>query len=101
MPTLDVLSELDGAQVFFLCNAKDGFLQVKLSAESSDLTTFWTPFGKMKWLRMPLGLSSSPEELQRRLSDALDGLNGVTVVADDILVKEQPMKKLLKTTTKS
>ena len=40
----------------------------------------------MKWLRMPFGLSSSPEEFQRRLSDALDGLNGVTVVADDILV---------------
>ena len=87
MPTLDdVLSELDGARVFSLCDAKDGFLQIKLSEKSSDLTTFWTPFGKYKWLRMPFGLSSSPEEFQRRLSDALSGLKGVTVVADDILI---------------
>ena len=61
------------------------FLQVKLSAESTDLTTFWTP----------VGFSSSPKRFQRRLSDALDDLNGVTVVADDILVcgKGQPMQK--------
>ena len=87
MPTLDdVLSELCDAKVFSLCDAKDGFLQIKLSETSSDLTTFWTPFGKYKWLRMPFGLSSSPEEFQRRLSDALSGLKGVTVVADDILI---------------
>lgn len=87
MPVLDdVLTKLDGARVFSLCDAKDGFLQVKLSDESSDLTTFWTPFGKYKWLRMPFGLSSSPEEFQRRLSDALSGLDGVEVVADDILI---------------
>jgi hypothetical protein len=46
MPTLeDVLPELHGAKIFSLCDAKDGFLQVKLDQESSDLTTFWTPFG--------------------------------------------------------
>jgi len=87
MPTLDdVLSKLDGARVFSLCDAKDSFLQIKLSKKSSDLTTFWTPFGKYKWLRRPFGLSSSPEEFQRRLSDALSGLGGLTVVADDILI---------------
>ena len=87
MPTLDdVLSELDRAKVFSLCDAKDGFLQVKLTPVSSDLTTFWTLFGKYKWLRMPFGLSSSPEEFQRRLSETLEGLEGVTVVADDILI---------------
>ena len=35
---------------------------------------------------MPFGLSSSPEEFQRRLSEALSGLEGIIVVADDILV---------------
>ena len=87
MPTLDdVLSELHGAKVFSLCDAKDGFLQIKLASASSDLTTFWTPFGRFKWLRMPFGLASSPEEFQRRLSESLEGLEGVTVVADDILI---------------
>jgi len=49
MPTLDdVLSKLDDVRVFSLCDAKDGFLQIKLSKKSSYLTTFWTPFGKYK-----------------------------------------------------
>ncbi|XP_067930980.1 uncharacterized protein [Watersipora subatra] len=65
MLTLEViLSELDGAKVYSLSDAKDGFLQIKLDKQSSDLTTFWTPFGKYMWLRMPFGLSSSPEEFQ-------------------------------------
>ena len=35
---------------------------------------------------MAFGLVSSREEFLRRLSEALDGLSGVTVVADDILI---------------
>ena len=87
MPTLDdVLPELAQAKIFSLCDAKDGFLQIKLSEASSDLTCFWTPFGRYKWKRMPFGITSAPEEFQHRLSNVLDGLPGVTVVADDILI---------------
>ena len=35
---------------------------------------------------MPFGISTAPEEFQRRLSTALEGLEGVSVVADDILI---------------
>ena len=35
---------------------------------------------------MPFGISSAPEEFQRRLQGALHGLSGVAVLADDILV---------------
>ena len=35
---------------------------------------------------MSFGISTAPEEFQRRLSDALKGLKGVSVVADDILI---------------
>ena len=61
LPTIEeVLPSLKDAKVFSLVDAKDGFLQVKLSEESSYLTTFWTPDGKFRWLRMPFGISSSP-----------------------------------------
>ena len=33
---------------------------------------------------MPQGISSAPEEYQRRQNEALAGLNGVEVIADDI-----------------
>ena len=87
MPTLDdVLPQLKQAKVFSLLDAKDGFLQVKLSQESSYYTTFWGPKARYRWLRMPFGISSAPEEFQRRLEAALHGLEGVTTVADDVLV---------------
>ena len=35
---------------------------------------------------MPFGMSSSPEEFQRRLQEALEGLDGISTVADDILI---------------
>ena len=35
---------------------------------------------------MPFGISPAPEEFQRRLDEALVGLNGCKAIADDILV---------------
>ena len=87
MPILeDVLPQLTEAKIFSLLDAKDGFLQVRLSERSSYYTTFWGPKARYRWLRMPFGISSAPEEFQRRLQAALHGLEGVSVVADDILV---------------
>eukprot|EP00731_Ephydatia_muelleri_P002546 Em0001g2546a len=42
--------------------------------------------GKYRWLRLPFGLSSAPEEFQRRLQAVLYEIDGVVVVADDILI---------------
>lgn len=50
------------------------------------LTTFGTPVGRYRWLRMPFGISPAPEIFQCRLDQALEGLKGVFVIADDILV---------------
>ena len=87
VPTIeDVLPKLNRAKCFSLLDAKDGFLQVKLTENSRKLTTFWTPLGRYCWNRLPFGLSSSPEEYQRRLHTVLDGLEGTEVIADDILV---------------
>ncbi|KAK2177618.1 hypothetical protein NP493_589g01018 [Ridgeia piscesae] len=81
MPDIDdVLPQLAEAKMFSLCDATDGFLQVKLSDKSSHLTTFWTPYDRYKWKRMPFGIPTAPEEFQRRLSSALKGLKGVSVV---------------------
>ena len=87
MPTIEeVLPRLSNAKVFSVLDAKDGFWQVKLQEESSYLTTFWTPFGRFHWLRMLFGISTAPEEFQRRQHEVLEGLPGVEVIADDILV---------------
>uniref|UniRef100_A0A8B9JE72 ribonuclease H n=1 Tax=Astyanax mexicanus TaxID=7994 RepID=A0A8B9JE72_ASTMX len=87
MPTLeDVLYKLPKAKVFTLVDARDAFLQCRLDEESSLMTTFWTPWGRMRWLKLPFGVSVAPEVYQRKQHELLAGLNGVEPIADDILV---------------
>ena len=56
---------VDGASVFSVCDASSGFWQIRLREDCTNLTVFNTPFGRYKYLRMPFGLSSSPEVWQR------------------------------------
>ena len=87
MKTLDdVLEELVSAEFFTHLDARNGFWHVKLDEKSKHLTTFETPFGKYCWKRMPFGISSAPEEFQRRMDEALFGLPGVFAVHDDIIL---------------
>ena len=62
IPTIEgILPELAKAKVFSVLDAKDGFWQIKLAKESSELTTFGTPFGSNNWLRLPFGINTAPE----------------------------------------
>ena len=82
----DVLPDLSNAKVFSVADVKNGFWHVVLEEVSSKLTTFATPWGRYKWNRMPFGISVAPEEFQRRLNNALIGLQGIQTVADDVLM---------------
>ena len=86
-PTVeDILPELTRAKVFSTVDAKNGFWHVELDDDSSRLTTFNSPFGRFCWRRLPFGLCSAPEEFQRRLNHALDGLTSVLTIHNDILI---------------
>ncbi|CAM4713618.1 unnamed protein product [Leuciscus chuanchicus] len=90
LPTIeDILPDLSKAKVFTVCDVKSGFWHVKLHEESSYLTTFATPFGRYRWLRMPMGISPAPEVFQRKLTQALDDLPGLYIIADDVLITGQ------------
>ncbi|KAJ7983737.1 hypothetical protein DPEC_G00373440 [Dallia pectoralis] len=87
MPTLDdVLYKLPKARIFTLVDARDAFLQCRLDEESSLMTTFWTPWGRKRWLKLPFGVSVAPELYQRKQHELLVGLKGIEPIADDILI---------------
>ena len=87
LPTVEeIMNNLNGAKIFSIADAKSGYWQIELTQNSSYLTTFNTPFGRYRWLRMPFGICSASEEYQMRMMTALEGLNGIAIVADDILI---------------
>ena len=57
-----------------------------LDDKSRLLTTFATPFGRYRWKRLPFGPSTSSEIFQKRGSQALEGLEGILNITDDILI---------------
>ena len=57
----------DGASVFSVCDTSSGFWQIRLREDCTNLTVLNSPLCRYKFLRMPFGLSSSPEVLQRNV----------------------------------
>ena len=82
----DLLPDLTDARVFTKVHLASAFWHLELDRESSMLTTFATPYGRYRWLRLPFGLSVSSEIFQKRLHQELQGLPGVKCIVDDILI---------------
>ena len=82
----DLLPRLSKAKIFTVCDARNGYWQVKLNESSSLLTAMATPFGRYVWKSMPFGVSPAPEIFQEKLDQVIEGLEGVFAVFDDILI---------------
>ena len=82
----DILPELAQSKYFTVKDATSGFWHVPLDLRSSLLTTFNTPWGKYRWLRMPFGLKVSGDFFQERLDKVLRLVPGVLGIADDIVI---------------
>lgn len=87
MPTLnDITWRLSGQKFFSVFDVRSSFWQIELDLESSLLTTFICPFGRFRYTRMPMGISSAQEVFQKRLQEIFHGLDGVYNLVDDVLV---------------
>jgi hypothetical protein len=87
LPTLEeVTAKLSNAKFFTKLDARSGYWQIKLDQESSMLTTFNTPFGRFRFLRMPFGIHSAQDVFQRLVDRTFGDLPGVAAIIDDILV---------------
>ena len=86
-PTLeDVLPKLNGANCFSILDARSGYWNIRLDQESSLYTTFNSPFGRYRFLRLPFGLICAQDVFQRKVDETFGDLVGVTGIADDIVV---------------
>lgn len=85
IPTIDdFTSKLTNKKVFSILDLSSGFWHMELDNESSDLTTFMTPFGRFKFNRVPFGLNCAPEMFQRKMVEIFGDIPGVLVYFDDV-----------------
>ena len=68
-----------------------GFFQLPISKDSQRFTAFNTCFGTFKFLRLPMGLSSSPSSFQLLMDKVLKGLTFKSCLCylDDILIASE------------
>ena len=73
----DILPELAKSKYKTLKDVTSGYWHVVLDLASSLLTTFNTPWGKFRWLRLPFRLKIASDVFQERLDRVLRLLEGV------------------------
>ena len=87
LPKVDeTLAQLTGAKVCSKLDANCGFWQIPLADSSRHLTTFSAPYSRFCFNKLPFGISSAPEHFQRRMSEILEGQEGVLCHVDDVLI---------------
>ncbi|XP_058827881.1 uncharacterized protein K02A2.6-like [Topomyia yanbarensis] len=93
----DLLSRMSGKRVFTVLDLRNGFWHMELDRQSSDLTTFMTPFGRFRWNRLPFGISSAPELFQKRMVQLFGDIPGVEVYFDDVAIAVKNLEEHDKT----
>ena len=86
-PTIDdVITELNGAQVFSTLDLNAGYHQVEPAPESRHLMVFSSHTGLFRYKRLNFGVSSAAEKFNDTIRTALTDLKGVLNMSDDILI---------------
>ncbi|XP_057369629.1 uncharacterized protein K02A2.6-like [Daphnia carinata] len=82
----DLFAKLSGGKVFTKLDLSKAYQQLRLAVESRDLVTINTHKGLFRPLVFPYGVASGPAIFQLLMDTLLQGIEGVYVFLDDILV---------------
>ncbi|XP_064475711.1 uncharacterized protein K02A2.6-like [Ornithodoros turicata] len=87
LPTPEELfSKLSGCLVFSKLDLGQAYQQLTVDKETADLLTITTHRGLFRVTRLPFGVAVAVAIFQRYMEELLQGLDGVQVYLDDILV---------------
>ena len=65
---------------------KMGYYAIRLDPDAQRYCTLITPWGKYKYLRLPMGISCAPDIFQDKMSDLVAHLEFAQVYIDGLLV---------------
>ncbi len=85
MPIItDILRKHSGYKFFTKLDVSMQYYMIELDKESQDLCTIIMPFGKYKYLRLPMGLKCSPDIAQAAMENVSSDIKDANVYIDDV-----------------
>jgi hypothetical protein len=81
---MDILHKHSGYKFFTILDISMQYYTFELDIERQDLCTIITPFGKYKYLRLPIGLKCSPDITQAAMENVLSDIKDANVYIDDV-----------------
>lgn len=91
----DLFSALSGGKYFTKLDMSQAYQQIELDEDSKQYVVINTHKGLFRYNRLPFGVSSAPAIFQRVMESILQGIPGVAVYLDDILVSGKNEKEHL------
>lgn len=82
----DLAARMPNAKFITVADADLAFWQVVVDEESSFLLTFATPFGRYRFIRLPMGTPDASEVFQQRAAEFVEDLDGVEHTVDDFII---------------
>jgi hypothetical protein len=87
MPKIqDLLHKLEGFMCAASLDLNMGCCHIKLNPDAQKCCTIITQWGCLSCLRLPMGISSSADVFQERMTELMQGLEFVRVHMDDVLL---------------
>jgi transposase InsO family protein len=83
--------------LFSKIDLREGYHQLRIVDEDRWKTGFVTRNGAYTYTRVPMGLTIAPNYFQYRMRQLLEGLNGVEVFVDDIVVGARSCEEMVST----
>ena len=82
----DLFAKLSKGKLFSKLDMRQAYQQIELEEESKKYVVINTQRGLFQYTRLPFGIASAPGIFQRVIENILQGIEGVVVYLDDILI---------------